>query len=415
VFSPMRSVCMLVQNDYQCDPRVRRKAEALIAAGYSVDVLALPSFQREKTYTLAGVNVQTLALARKRGSLARYLFEYAAFFLWALVRVSLQMRRRRYAIIDVNTLPDLLIFAPILARGMGAKLVLDMHEITPEFYTSKYGIRESSWILRLLKRLEKISFDFADHVITVNDPIQDLLVDRGLPRSKSTVVMNTANEAIFTSCSSSSDAAAGAPPTGKFVMMYHGTVSRMYGLDIGIDAFDMVHEEMPGAELWILGVGTEVGSVESLAKQRGLASKVRLFPPVVPTELPAWLGRCDIGILPMRGGVYLDWAFPNKLSEYIAMGKPVVVPRLKAVRHHFSEEALAYFHPNDPADLAKQMVRVYRDPALRARLAARATEEYAPIRWDVMKRRYLSLMEGMLDPGATRHNGHELEATGLPR
>jgi len=72
---------MLVQNDYQCDSRVRRKAEALVAAGYSVDVLALPSFQREKSYTLNGVNVYTLSLARKRGLLARYLFEYAAFFL----------------------------------------------------------------------------------------------------------------------------------------------------------------------------------------------------------------------------------------------------------------------------------------------------------------------------------------------
>jgi len=135
---PLRSVCMLVQNDYQCDSRVRRKAEALVAAGYSVDVLALPSFQREKTYTLNGVNVCTLSLARKRGSLARYLFEYAAFFVWALVRVSLQMRWRRYAVVDVNTLPDFLIFAPIVAKWMGTKLILDMHEVTPELYGSKY-------------------------------------------------------------------------------------------------------------------------------------------------------------------------------------------------------------------------------------------------------------------------------------
>ena len=409
MLSPLRSVCMLVQNDYQCDSRVRRKAEALVAAGYSVDVLALPSFQREKSYTLNGVNVYTLSLARKRGLLARYLFEYAAFFLWALVRVSLQMRWRRYAVLDVNTLPDFLIFAPVVAKWMGAKLILDMHEITPELYSSKYGIRANSWMLRLLKRLERMSFDFADHVITVNDPIQDLLVDRGLPRSKSTVVMNTANEALWTSRSSSSNAPVAAPAPGKFVMMYHGTVSRMYGLDIGVDAFGMVHKEMPGAELWILGVGAETTPLESRAKQRGLASKVRLIPPVVSTELARWLSQCDIGILPMRGGVYPELAFPNKLSEYIVMGKPVVVSRLKAIQHHFSEEALAYCGPNDPADLAKQLVRLYRDPGLRARLAARAKEEYAPIRWGVMRHRYLRLMEVMLDPGAARQNGHALK------
>jgi len=270
-------------------------------------------------------------------------------------------------------------------------------------------------MLRLLKRLEKMSFNFADHVIIVNEPIQDLLVDRGLPRSKSTVVMNTASEALLASRSSSSDAAATAAMPGKFVMMYHGTVSGMYGLDMGVDAFAMVHKEMPGAELWILGVGAETTSLESRAKQRGLASKVRLIQPVVPTELATWLSQCDIGILPLRGSVYLDLAFPNKLSEYIVMGKPVVVSRLKAIQRHFSGEALAYFDPNDPADLANQMVRVYRDPGLRVRLAARAKEEYAPIRWDVMRHRYLRLMEGMLDPSGARRNGHALEATVVPR
>ena len=62
---------------------------------------------------------------------------------------------------------------------MGAKLVLDMHEITPEFYMSKYGITASSSTVRLLTFLEKISMKFADHVITINEPIEDLLVSRG--------------------------------------------------------------------------------------------------------------------------------------------------------------------------------------------------------------------------------------------
>lgn len=48
----------------------------------------------------------TVSLGKKRGSLARYLFEYAAFFLWAFVCELLLMRHRRYVVIDVNTLPD---------------------------------------------------------------------------------------------------------------------------------------------------------------------------------------------------------------------------------------------------------------------------------------------------------------------
>ena len=186
----MRTVCVVTQSVYETDPRVRRKAEALAAAGYSVDVLALRGAGATRSFVLNGVNVQTLGLGKMRGSLARYAYEYAAFFLWVLVRVPVLMRRRRYVAIDVNTLPDFLIFAPVCARWMGARLILDMHEITPEFYMSKYGMTPTSRIVRALVFLEKISFDFADYVVTINEPIQELLESRGLAPSKSIVVMH---------------------------------------------------------------------------------------------------------------------------------------------------------------------------------------------------------------------------------
>ena len=177
-----RRVCLIVQGHYEFDPRVRRKAEALASAGYSVDVLSLRVPDGPRTFTVNGVHVETVSLGKKRGSLARYGFEYAAFLLWAFARVHVLTLRKRYAVIDVNTLPDFLIFAPLFARWMGARLVLDMHEITPEFYMSKYGMDRDSRVVQLLTFLERHSFNFADHVITINEPILELLVGRGLRR-----------------------------------------------------------------------------------------------------------------------------------------------------------------------------------------------------------------------------------------
>ena len=80
----MKSVCILLQNHYDGDIRVRRKAEALVAAGFSVDVLALPSpHMPARTYTLNEVRVFTVPLGKKRGALIRYAFEYLAFLVWA--------------------------------------------------------------------------------------------------------------------------------------------------------------------------------------------------------------------------------------------------------------------------------------------------------------------------------------------
>lgn len=384
---------MVVQSVYDFDPRVRRKAEALVAAGYSVDVLSLRGDGGPKDYTLDGVNVSTIGLGKKRGSLIRYAFEYFAFFMWTLVRVPLQMRRKQYAIIDVNTLPDFLVFAPFIARWMGARLVLDMHEITPEFYISKYGIGADSWIVRALKWQEKISFDFADHVITINEPVEDLLVSRGLPREKCTVMMNAADDARF------AQAPAAAPAPDKFVMIYHGTLTRIYGLDLAIEAFGLVHQTMPGAELWILGSGPEKEGLAAVARQAGVADKVKLVGQVPASEIPAWLSKSDVGILPIRTDALLEFAFPNKLPEYIITGKAVIISRLKAIRHYFSEDSLAFAEPNNVKDLGRQMVRLYGDKKLRSTLAANATREYAPIRWDIMKRRYLDLVGQLAGAG----------------
>lgn len=393
----MTSVCILLQNHYEIDIRVRRKAEALVAAGYSVDVLALQSsFSKSKTYSLNGVTVHTVSLGKKRGSLSRYSFEYLSFFVWAFFKVRSLVGRRRYSVIDVNNLPDFLVFAGSYAKWKGSKLVFDMHEITPEFYMSKYGIRDDSWRVRFLKWVEKASFNFADEVITINEPIRDLLERRGLPAGKCTIVMNSVDESLLRSGSELPALPRLAPRQSRFVMMYHGTLTRIYGLDIALRAFGAVHREMPGAEFWILGNGPEKRTLEVLAQELGLAAKVKFIGSVLPEEVTRWLSQCDVGVLATRRDVFLDLSFSNKLSEYIIMGKAVIASRLKAIRSHFSEQALSFFEPNDPVDLGGKMVRLYQDGGLRLQYAEQARQEYAPIRWEVMKRRYLGLIERLV-------------------
>jgi glycosyltransferase involved in cell wall biosynthesis len=128
-----------------------------------------------------------------------------------------------------------------------------------------------------------------------------------------------------------------------------------------------------------------------------LESKVRLVGQVQSSSIPEWLTRCDIGILPIRRDVFLDFAFPNKLPEFIIMGKTVIVSRLKAIEYYFSDDALAYFEPNSILDLSVQMLRVYRDRELRNRLAELARKENEGICWDRMKARYRDLVDGLSD------------------
>jgi glycosyltransferase involved in cell wall biosynthesis len=226
-----------------------------------------------------------------------------------------------------------------------------------------------------------------------------LLAGRGLPSAKATEIMNSADESLFEKVSKSSAPAQTGEGQTQFVIMYHGTLTHIYGLDIAIEAFALAQKEIPGAQFWILGNGPEKPALEARACKAGLGNQVRFIDGVRPEEVLQWLSRCDVGVLPTRRDIFLDFSFPNKLSEYIIMGKAVISSRLKAIRHYFSEDGLSFFEPNNPADLAKQMALLYRDKSLRAQFAAKARQEYAPIRWDVMKQRYLKMMDDITGHG----------------
>lgn len=391
----MKRVCIVVQNFYDVDPRVRREANSLIKNGYFVNVIALRYAENpQKQYTLDGVRVFTLPVSKERTGRLNYLWEYGLFLILALLMLSQHMFIYKYDIVQVCTVPDLLIFSAIIPKLMRAKVILDMHEIMPEFYMSKFGLSADHWMIRLLKWQEKLSAAFADHVVTVNDPIKELLVSRGLPRDKITVVTNSADRELFmahiNSCQHYND-----QDNGQFVMTYHGTLTSMYGLDVALRSFASIHQKMDGAEFRIIGDGPERRNLELLANDLGISEKVSFIGRVPQQEIPYWLARCHIGVLPTRKDAFLDMSFSNKLCEYIIMKRPVVIARLNAIRHYFGEESLAFFEAQNETDLAEKILDLYENSSLREKFADNALCDYSVIDWTVMEKRYLSIFEAL--------------------
>lgn len=388
----MKSICLIVQNYYDIDPRVRRKAEFLQASGFSVDVIALlPSNREPGDYKLNGVTVYPIKIAKERGSFLRYIYEYLVFFISAFGKVSGLMFKNKYQVIDVNTLPDFLVFAAFLPKLLGAKVVLDMHEVMPEFYMSKFEVPESHWVIRAIKVQEWLSIRFADQVLVINEPIKSVLVKRGLNPSKTTILLNSVDERLFSSNGNVHEGVR--PEPGRFVMAYHGTLTHIYGLDIALRGFALAHSQMPGAEFWVIGDGPECPNLERIAAESGLSGKVKFLGAMPQQDVAGWLAQSDVGVLATRQDRFLDLSFSNKLPEYIVMGKPVIASRLKTINHYFSEGALAYFKPQDPSDLANKMLELYKEPLRRKMLAETAAKEYKAINWDVMKERYYEVID----------------------
>ena len=139
----MSRICIIRHYYYPEDPRSRREAEALADAGHEVDILTLRHPDEPAREVINGVNVRRLPVEHYRGSLPKYAYEYGAFFFLAFLVLTARLFRRRYDVVQVNSLPDFLVFAAVAYKLAGVPVVIDMHECTPELFCTKYGASQS--------------------------------------------------------------------------------------------------------------------------------------------------------------------------------------------------------------------------------------------------------------------------------
>ena len=163
---------------YPDDMLVRREAEALRDLGFDVDVYCLRNAGEAAEAVVEGVTVHRLPLKREKRGAARNLFEYLAFFCLAAGALTAAHLRRPFAVIQVNTMPDFLVFATLLPRLLGARVTLQMYEPMPELWATKFT---SPWPSRILRVIAGWAVRYADAVITVTESLKETLVAHAAP------------------------------------------------------------------------------------------------------------------------------------------------------------------------------------------------------------------------------------------
>jgi len=373
------------------DPRVHREVMALVDAGFEVDVIAQGVRGRPVAESVEGVRVFRIPLSYKRRGAARYILQYALFLAGAAVLVAALHLRRGYRLVQVHTLPDVLVFAAALPKLLGARVMLDLHEMSPEFFQTRFGDRPVA--RRLMVLAEQASIRFADFAITCTNEMREAFVARGADAAKMGVVLNTAEEAVFD--------VERYPPRGsedgQFVLICHGTVEQHYGIDTAIEALALVADEIPGLRLDIIGSGTYVPAAKRLARARGVADRVRFSEGWVPIEdLLESISRADAGVVAMKRDAFRDLTHCNKMYDLVTMRRPVISSRTRSVEAYFDDCCFEYFESDDPVDLARAIRRLHDDPERRQRLVARATDVLEPYRWPRQQAIYLAYVDMLL-------------------
>ena len=380
--------CMLAYTFYETDNRVRRYAEALVKRGDEVDAICLARDGQPAFEVMHGVNVFRIQkrVIDEKGPVS-YLIKLLMFFFRSAWLVTSKHLSRPYKIIHVHSVPDFEVFAALVPRVMGARVMLDIHDIVPELYASKFRVGERSFAFRLLLLLERLSIAFSSYVIIANDLWYEKLVKRSVHPNKCIAITNYPDLSIFWRRPHSSR------PAGQFVMCYPGTLNSHQGLDVAINAVALLREREPSLKFLIIGDGPEREKLISMSRQLQLEDRVS-FQGLVPMETVAEImSTIDLGVVPKRKDSFGNEAFSTKIMEFMAMSVPVVASRTRIDEYYFSDEIVEFFESGSARDLADKIAMLMRNSGRRDALCKSGTEFIAQNNWDVKKRRYLDLVD----------------------
>lgn len=390
----MAMMCIIRQGYYPLDPRVTRQAKALASIGHEVDVLCMrrpgePAFEHAN-----GIRVYRLPMRRHRRGKLTYLLEYATFFVTVATLVSVLRLWRGYSVVQVNSPPDTLVFAALVPKLFGARVVLDLVESMPEFFATKFDVSPDSAVCRAVARAEQLSIRFSDIAITCTDQQKEGFVGRGAQADKIGIVLNSSDESLF----DGSRYPHRDRDPGRFTLICHGSIEPRYGHDTVIRALALLKDEMPALRFVVYGEGSALPDLKGLAQDLGVADRVSFNGYVPMEQLLMAISEADFGVVAMKRDAFRDVTHCHKMYDFVAMKVPVLMSRTRSVEAYFPPTCFRYFDADDPDDLACAIRDVERSPALAREFVEQAARTSVPYRWTAQRSVYLGLIQRLLEP-----------------
>ena len=388
-----RRIAIVVHAVVPGDPRIRRQSDALIEAGYEVDVICLRGKDEAPLERAGPHRTIRLPVDRTFGGLGGHLAEYLAFAALATWRLAREHRSRRYDLVQVATVPDFLIFAALPEKLARVPLLLDLHEDMPTFFRDRFPARGWQLLLPAVIGVTKASAEFADALITVHEPLRQLSIGRGVPPEKISVVMNSADGRHFDRTRHDRRPFM---EDGRLRLIHHSNLQRIYGLDTAIEGLALLDPALDW-QLDVYGDGPWRPQVEDAIARTSSSERVHLHGRVPLEELPARLSASDIAIVPSVREPYLDYSLSTKLMECAAMGVPTVATRLSTFRYHFSEDAVRYVS-DGPDAIARGIESLVAHPEEATAMGLEMQRQAAAYDWEIQRARYLGIVDELVKP-----------------
>lgn len=240
-------------------------------------------------------------------------------------------------------------------------------------------------------------FGNASALIAVSQEVATYLRTYPEAESRVRVIPNGVNPERFVDAHASSSSSTRSE--GTFTVGFVGTLKPWHGVSTLVAAFHLLHDQDDSARLLIVGDGPVRSKIEEDVARRGLTQAVHFQGAVDPAEIPGLVASMDVATAPYPrlAGFYFS---PLKVFEYMAAGKAVVASRIGQLTDLVEHEKTGLLcTPGDARDLAEALIRLRREPALRARLGREArTSICRNHTWQATVQRIFDLAETAFRP-----------------
>lgn len=251
-------------------------------------------------------------------------------------------------------------------------------------------------LLAKIREQEIATLHLSDAIICPSNVTGDYIASLGLSRKRVTVIPNGVSPSDFPP--SPLPAREGRVP----VLLYIGTLADWQGLEVVIKALPKILDQQT-VRLHIVGRGRsrQRKLLSKHIRKLGVEGSVVVQPAVPHHEVSALIAEADICIAPLglNDRNVTQGACPIKVLEYMASSRPLIASNMPIVRELVREDLDALlFSPNDPEDLARQVLILLNDLELSQRLSDSATQRaLSRFTWHEAQKKLVKVYEHLLE------------------
>jgi glycosyltransferase involved in cell wall biosynthesis len=255
----------------------------------------------------------------------------------------------------------------LVARLKGAKCVFEVRDLWPDFAVA-VGVLNQPVIIRASRWLERFLYRHADRVLINSPGFADHVKARGA--RKVDLVPNGSDPRMFDPNDNGLEFKQKYRLSANFIVLYAGAHGLSNDLGVVLDAARLIQDRHEVIFVF-LGDGKEKTALLHRAEEMELKN-VLFIPPLPKLEIPSAMAAADACIAILKPIPLFSTVYPNKVFDYMAAGKPVILAINGAIREVIEGvDAGIPVEPGNAKAIAQAVIQLADHPSLGKEMGSR--------------------------------------------